>query len=160
MSYTEHFDENALLWVDVLCINQFDDLEKNSQVSAMAEIYLYAIGVVAYLGEDDADSDLIFRTLTHEPKSPLIVDGVLVGLEDQHFCFQQLFSRPYWRRLWTVQERKFARRLLILCGDQLAPWESLKEKFAAVEAGLKHKSGEKSHPQYQLPKLPTGLVSV
>jgi hypothetical protein len=44
-------------WVDFLCINQDDDIEKGSQVSLMASIYRSADKVIAWLGEEDAHTE-------------------------------------------------------------------------------------------------------
>jgi hypothetical protein len=41
------------LWVDALCINQFDDAEKNEQVAKMALIYHKAYNFNIWLGIDD-----------------------------------------------------------------------------------------------------------
>jgi len=38
------------LWIDALCINQEDYLERNNQVLLMGEIYRCAAGVISWLG--------------------------------------------------------------------------------------------------------------
>jgi len=45
------------LWVDAICINQNDDLEKGEQVANMTEIYKAAASVFAWLGPSANDSD-------------------------------------------------------------------------------------------------------
>ena len=42
-----------VLWIDQICINQEDVLERNFQVPLMAEIYTNAKQVVVWLGEAD-----------------------------------------------------------------------------------------------------------
>ena len=44
--------ENRLLWVDAVCINQHDGIEKNHQVALMSQIYSSAERTIAWLGED------------------------------------------------------------------------------------------------------------
>jgi Heterokaryon incompatibility protein (HET) len=44
------------LWIDALCINQTDGVEKAHQVATMGSIYRRASEVVAYLGEDKENS--------------------------------------------------------------------------------------------------------
>lgn len=39
------------IWIDTVCINQFDDLDKSKQVAKMRSIYQNAREVVVYLGE-------------------------------------------------------------------------------------------------------------
>lgn len=46
-----------LLWVDALCINQGDDVEKATQVAQMASIYSKAWRTVIWLGKDTAAGD-------------------------------------------------------------------------------------------------------
>lgn len=50
-------DEKAVvsLWVDALCINQFDEDEKNEQVCKMQLIYSKAYNVSIWLGSDHDD---------------------------------------------------------------------------------------------------------
>lgn len=46
------------LWIDAVCINQDDQLERNSQVAQMAQVYRSAEKVICWLGEgDDSASD-------------------------------------------------------------------------------------------------------
>ena len=44
---------NDLLWIDAICINQHDLLERNHQVHKMAEIYSQASRVLIWLGDID-----------------------------------------------------------------------------------------------------------
>lgn len=46
------------IWIDSICINQEYDLERNSQVRQMADIYRNATGVLIWLGEEDSTSKL------------------------------------------------------------------------------------------------------
>jgi hypothetical protein len=50
-------DEPTQIWVDAICINQNDDLEKSEQVKQMTEIYKAATSVFAWLGPSANDSD-------------------------------------------------------------------------------------------------------
>ncbi len=50
-------EEPICLWVDAICINQNDDLEKGEQVANMSEIYKAAASVFAWLGPSANDSD-------------------------------------------------------------------------------------------------------
>ena len=45
-------DKNSTLriWVDAICINQFNNSEKSAQVAMMAEIYKTAVQVIIWLG--------------------------------------------------------------------------------------------------------------
>lgn len=47
---------NRRLWIDAVCINQRDLLERNAQVAMMCSIYRYARNVVMWLGETGVGS--------------------------------------------------------------------------------------------------------
>lgn len=51
-------DSTGILWIDALCINQNESLERNHQVSQMGKIYAKSTDVVAWLGLSDASSRL------------------------------------------------------------------------------------------------------
>ncbi|KAF3763584.1 hypothetical protein M406DRAFT_233130, partial [Cryphonectria parasitica EP155] len=44
-------DEERKLWVDALCINQKDDVEKSHQVAMMSQIYSKTAMCLAWLGD-------------------------------------------------------------------------------------------------------------
>lgn len=51
------------LWIDAVCINQDDLMEKEEQIPLMATIYSTASRVVADLGPASEDSDAGLRLL-------------------------------------------------------------------------------------------------
>lgn len=55
-------DEPRTLWVDALCINQSDPVERSAQVQQMRDIYAKARRVIVWLGEDHhlPSSDISF----------------------------------------------------------------------------------------------------
>jgi hypothetical protein len=53
-----HFTQSALLWIDALCINQEDNVEKSGQIRFMKEIYQKAVDVIVWVGEAVDQSDL------------------------------------------------------------------------------------------------------
>lgn len=58
MHLTNHF------WIDAICINQADFLERGHQVNLMKDIYSRAQCVVAYLGLVEDNSDLAMETIS------------------------------------------------------------------------------------------------
>ncbi|KAI1080762.1 heterokaryon incompatibility protein-domain-containing protein [Whalleya microplaca] len=51
------------VWIDAICINQADNGERSAQVARMRDIYRGAARVVAWLGEESADSGRAMRFL-------------------------------------------------------------------------------------------------
>ncbi|KAJ4299542.1 hypothetical protein N0V90_004788 [Kalmusia sp. IMI 367209] len=71
-------------WIDAICINQEDDLEKSSQVALMGEIYKKAVNAIVWLGStydkwDDPSLTLLqgIWTLEGARKGGQIEDAVL-----------------------------------------------------------------------------------
>jgi hypothetical protein len=52
-------DKSRKIWIDVICINQKDDIEKSQRVRQMAKIYSKASKVLVWLGEAYEDSWLL-----------------------------------------------------------------------------------------------------
>jgi hypothetical protein len=40
-------------------------------------------------------------------------------------AFKAMCSRPYWHRLWIIQEIIFAEEIILQCGDDLISWNTL-----------------------------------
>ncbi|KAF2141167.1 uncharacterized protein K452DRAFT_271807 [Aplosporella prunicola CBS 121167] len=49
---------SVVLWVDAICINQADRVEKNHQLEKLRSIYEWAEDVIAWLGPAGSDSDM------------------------------------------------------------------------------------------------------
>lgn len=60
LQYLRHVKDARHLWVDAICINQDDIPERNAQVQMMSHIYRGASRIVAWLGEQNANSDAAF----------------------------------------------------------------------------------------------------
>ncbi|KAF8846605.1 HET-domain-containing protein, partial [Acephala macrosclerotiorum] len=56
LRHLRHNDRSRTLWVDAVCINQQDVLERNSQVLLMGKIYETAASVIIWLGESTPSS--------------------------------------------------------------------------------------------------------
>jgi hypothetical protein len=53
----------AYFWVDAICINQGDNVEKSQQVAIMAGFYRHAIRVLVCVGQHDSGSLFVFGVL-------------------------------------------------------------------------------------------------
>ncbi|KAF2869721.1 HET-domain-containing protein, partial [Massariosphaeria phaeospora] len=95
-----HTSSKVCLWVDALCINQDDVLEKRSQVKRMTEIYAEAMTVFMWLGEEEGDSDLAMALLHRLEKE---LRGNFIRTNEKA-TLMTLLGRPYWFRVWIIQE--------------------------------------------------------
>ena len=142
------------IWIDAICINQSDISERNSQVLLMASIYRMAQPVIGWLGPSTEDSDAgmdiigrIFHSIpwmaendgdidfvnsTHHDLEWLHSVGELwikdFDNEPYNSCWQaidSLLRRPYWSRVWILQEVALAKELLFMCGATTLRWDAL-----------------------------------
>ena len=141
----------AWLWIDALCVNQYDVSERSSQVRLMKQIYETAGNVIVWLGPvlvGDEDSHLAvhqvhaawewFSRCTSGKKTASEVSAVLrkpeVAEEDLHNLQDELLStakwealgrfliqRAWWQRIWTVQESATAASKEAMCGNAIIP---------------------------------------
>jgi hypothetical protein len=58
----QHETKICVFWIDAVCINQADDLEKSYQVAMMHQIYKNAVSVTAWLGPEDDGSDIAIQS--------------------------------------------------------------------------------------------------
>ncbi|KAF2794595.1 heterokaryon incompatibility, partial [Melanomma pulvis-pyrius CBS 109.77] len=91
--------ESVVLWIDALCIDQSNLQERNYQVRQMPKIYRAAQEVVAWLGQRTYASDQAMGLITLSPE-----DLQRQKESDIQEYLNDLFSRPYWSRVWVVQE--------------------------------------------------------
>ena len=100
-----------LLWVDAICINQGDLLEKNVQVQSMDRIYHSAQSAVVWLGEiDDDQSRVIEGTLGRLDKQPS-------ALHDEWHVWRDLLDRSWFRRRWVLQEYALSTSTVFMLGS-------------------------------------------
>ena len=112
-------DKAVRIWIDAICINQTDNTEKNVQVQTMGEIYSRADMTIVYLGEQTHNSNLAFDFL-----------GVLRSRDTlptvaEWEALHDLFTRPWFWRVWAVQEVVLSRAATFLCGERMVTWEAV-----------------------------------
>lgn len=116
-------------WIDALCINQKDLLERGHQVDLMGLIFSRAYMAIAWLGLAEYESDLAMEipgpnllTLDEEDRA---VFHQNYSRYDMERCIEDLLSRDYFSRMWVVQEVLLARDIMILCGSECRSWDEL-----------------------------------
>lgn len=145
----KRLNKGLKLWVDAICINQKDIDERNLQVKRMGDIYREALKVIAWLGpayENSKEGFNTFLGMSHLGKtseSAVKLPEFLAemcqtrrsGPKYPYFAkmwlaIYRILCRPYWDRLWIVQEvTANIDSLIFLCGDEEA---EAKEFFWAV----------------------------
>jgi hypothetical protein len=123
--------EDRTIWVDAICINQDDIPERNTQVAQMKAIYNTARRVIVWLGKEAEDSDVAMQLLMELKDRNMdqkwIEDTVGSSALSKHcLALAKMLLRPYWHRLWIVQEIAFAKDAVLHCG-------ALSISYSAVE---------------------------
>ncbi|KAI1384614.1 HET-domain-containing protein [Hypoxylon trugodes] len=136
------------MWIDALCINQENDVEKGSHVRMMAEIYRVASRVVVWLGPEENDSNRAMELIEylgsqttfnylHMRLKPSEVctdptlcdrDVPLPFNEGELAAIYCLISRQWFERLWVRQEIWSANKDAITrCGSQQLIWTCFRQ---------------------------------
>jgi hypothetical protein len=140
----------VVTWIDGLCINQNDPVEKLHQIKFMSQIYAGASHVLGWLGESADKSDYAIDTIKKmaegiqvqeklegqksaqptQSGTPLRhwLDDIpqLTDEDDKESIWNSigaLFKRSFWKRLWIRQEIVLARELILLCGRSVIAWD-------------------------------------
>ncbi|KNG86284.1 hypothetical protein ANOM_005936 [Aspergillus nomiae NRRL 13137] len=137
LQYLRFRDQDRILWVDGICIDQTNDKERGHQVRHMGDIYKQSERVIFWLGEPTDATDVILNSLRelqkesteHASKMWELSDRRWVGLWSavqsgypdlqlqQRQGFKELLSRPWFKRVWILQEVANARAGLVCCGE-------------------------------------------
>lgn len=147
--HLRHVGEPRVVWIDAICIDQHNDVEKGPQVAMMGDLYRLAARVVVWLGpeaEGSARAMAFFRALGPQieikyltptwknvpPPTSAHLD-ILMRQDDVRPALG-LLSRPYFNRLWIRQEIYLAdpREAVIVCGTQQVLWHVFRNGVAGL----------------------------
>ena len=118
-------------WIDAICINQANDVERSEQVGLMTRIYQQAATVTIWLGEPSGETELAFakmravespvanpsfeqdkrseeapssRPSTLPEARHIISTAVDRDSMREWDAITKLFDNPYFQRVWVAQE--------------------------------------------------------
>jgi hypothetical protein len=141
------------LWIDAICLNQRDHQEKADHVPLMGSTYEGAARTLIWLGHTADGSDRVMESLpalTIHLQSQSVDEAERLSTSDsravlKHYglpwsgsrnwaAIQSLFKRPWFYRLWTLQEIVLAQNPIVICGNRCLVWEELPSFVKAVHA--------------------------
>lgn len=151
-------DETLTLWIDAICIDQKNNVEKGEQLEQMRQVYSQARAVVTWLGPAADNSDFALQWIhkyggrafelgigdrpelrlryllesLETTRKDLLNENLRVFAEDLRDQLStknveytdlinsllHLFNRPYWSRIWVVQELASASTVTFICGNK------------------------------------------
>ncbi|KAJ3535675.1 hypothetical protein NM208_g7041 [Fusarium decemcellulare] len=133
------------IWVDAVCINQDDPLEKDKQIPKMKDIYSKAGQVTIWIGNDEdfkpGDVDMAFdfaklmveidleRQIESLCETSAAISSAMYppgfsALNSKKISnLQMLLERPWFSRLWVVQEAVLGvTSAKLICGHSSIPF--------------------------------------
>ncbi|KAK0303159.1 hypothetical protein LTR01_008305 [Friedmanniomyces endolithicus] len=145
--------KSRLVWIDQLCINQHDDAEKTQQVSIMRDIYQRSALTIAWVGNADCHTEVALKA-AHRIAMAMTSDTVVKTLKETHggpwsahsmdtfveyrngwgdakpsrsewTALSVLLGRPWFARMWVLQEVGVSGRVVVQCGDAQVDFDEL-----------------------------------
>lgn len=117
-----------LIWIDQICINQNDHLERGHQVSIMKRIFSQAKEVIVWLGEEDDRMKKLCeyaKKMKRSDDSPKGALKKILGPRELQATMQRLLERPWFQRVWVLPELALARFTVVAFGRSVMSWDSL-----------------------------------
>ncbi|KAI1099338.1 heterokaryon incompatibility protein-domain-containing protein [Jackrogersella minutella] len=152
--------KKRLIWIDAICINQTSISERNQEVRRMSEIYGRAKHVIVWLGRGTEPSDRVqvednriaektigmLNSLADARSEDSEAGAVILGRTGDPACairlLHRFFFRPWFNRIWILQEVTLAKTATIVYDDLSISWDRLVQ---AVDALRRLQIGRHTH---------------
>lgn len=142
------------IWVDAICINQDDVVERNAQVLRMKDIFPHAEKLIVWLGEEGPHTGLaverihdvtqLLDQLTNDEDGngfhyarKKLPEHIYSRTTDEHEMairsgVMDIYERKWWERTWILQEVGLSKDVIVHCGYYEMAWDLLEsfQKFA------------------------------
>ncbi|PMD31063.1 HET-domain-containing protein, partial [Hyaloscypha variabilis F] len=130
------------IWADGVCINQKDTHDRNRQVRLMGDIYLTAQHTIIFLGSSSPRCNPIMQLMASvtqpyvgsEEDSDRAFRNLLTGYEA--IVEEEILSRPWFTRVWILQELVLSQNPWIQCGKIRARWHLFCKSILSSESPL------------------------
>lgn len=141
--------ETFRIWIDALCINQNNLVERSHEVKRMKEIYRGASKVVVWLGQKtqyttfafDFIQEVASETRKRSTEHDISLFWHSIRTDEARYtasqwrAFAAFLELLYWHRLWIIQELAMANSdALIAWGDNTCSWWDLCKAYETIWA--------------------------
>ncbi|KAF5681214.1 heterokaryon incompatibility protein [Fusarium heterosporum] len=157
LSALRYPDKIRTMWIDAVCINQGDMTERSQQVERMADIYRLASRVVVWLSPIDSSASIVLPILNHigrqieysksnhllpspEATEPdwFRVECPLPYGDDIYAAVYELLGRPWFERVWIVQEIQLANiDSSLQCGAAVISWPIFRRAVLCLQSKIR-----------------------
>ncbi|KAL5313158.1 hypothetical protein ACEPPN_018891 [Leptodophora sp. 'Broadleaf-Isolate-01'] len=135
---------DKLFWIDAVCINQKDNIERAKQIPLMFEIYQNSARVLVWLGPptNDIKASRMLCSIVNATSGPNLTDKVSSrDLLDYMFAepevavrlLGEFLSHPWFERIWIVQEVAAGKKVHIMYNGFCLDWDYLAMTTARIE---------------------------
>jgi hypothetical protein len=161
-------DRTRVIWADAICINQADNADKSQQVAIMADIYRKAKTVLAWLApafthtveamefmsqlaskagsfgiSDEGEQHRLIEEFPSINISDAEARDLIKDAINSHVDY--LVSRPWFNRVWIVQEVTMATALIVSCGHISMDWTTFSHALEILRGAYRQiPQGEES----------------
>ncbi|KAK3898930.1 heterokaryon incompatibility protein-domain-containing protein [Staphylotrichum tortipilum] len=109
------------LWIDAICLNQDDEIEKAQQVPKMGRIYEDAKGVHIWVGPSVPVTPTEAKQSQMAARIVFLIEKYFHGPGPGFRVIHGFFLRSWFSRRWVIQEACLARRATVHCGHCSIP---------------------------------------
>ncbi|KAK0644001.1 heterokaryon incompatibility protein-domain-containing protein [Cercophora newfieldiana] len=114
------------LWVDAVCIDQSNVDEKSRQIQYMRLVYKHSARVIVWLGLKTPGVEQAFEIASRFSAAMDELEGAAASTAgndldpetvEAYLYLHDLFERPYWTRMWCIQEVVAAPWAIVRVGE-------------------------------------------
>jgi hypothetical protein len=109
-------------WIDAICIDQQNKVERNEQVSEMTQTYANAAFVASWVG---LCNESLLPAFSLDVRSSTLSNLPRNEQEKLHSSLTQLSRLNYWKRIWIQQEVLLNPNVILFCGHFNQPLHPL-----------------------------------
>ncbi|KAG6361118.1 hypothetical protein INS49_009342 [Diaporthe citri] len=109
------------VWIDSLCVDQDNLQERGHQVQLMPRIDTRAKKTYVYFGPTTSKDESILEALA----TGTVEHGWDADEAPFWVALNKFLRRPYFFRVWIIQEIALSPNPVILCGEKVFPWSVL-----------------------------------
>ncbi|KAF2719581.1 hypothetical protein K431DRAFT_286549 [Polychaeton citri CBS 116435] len=122
------------LWIDAICINQVDIMEKSIQVQLMTNIRVAAKRVIVWLGPSTKHSKVGMEVMGHFARAePFNRSAIWQALPSEivSLGLTDIMQRQWSKRYRVVQEAAIAKETMMACGPYRLSWTNACDNIVA-----------------------------